>query len=143
VLPPAHRLRTAAEFRAVVRGGRRASRPLLTVHLLPPPTTGPTGNPSFGPSDDPSAVGAEPAPARAGRVVSKAVGGAVARHRTSRRLRHLLLPHLAGPAADVPAGAGLVVRAAPTAGTAPSSALGADLDSALAQLLRPRPGAST
>jgi ribonuclease P protein component len=113
VLPAAHRLHRAADFTEVVRRGRRASRPLLTVHLLS------GGDPGH--------------PARAGLVVSKAVGGSVVRHRTARRLRHLLLPRLSG-LAD---GTRLVVRAAPGAGTAPSSALGADLDGALASATRP------
>jgi ribonuclease P protein component len=125
VLPPAHRLRSSAEFSAVVRWGRRASRPLLTVHAVLP-----TG-------ELPARTGAPDAaaPARAGLVVSKAVGGSVVRHRTARRLRHLLAPHLVGPAADVPAGTRLVVRAAPAAGAADSAALGADLDAALARLV--------
>ena len=117
MLPEAHRLHTAADFRLVVRRGRRASRPLLTVHLLPPrPEDGTTG------------------PARAGLVVSKAVGGSVVRHRTSRRLRALLLPRLA-PLAP---GTRLVVRAAPGSGQVPSSALAADLDQALTSAGRPR-----
>ena len=113
MLPPAHRLRSSADFSEVVRRGRRASRPLLTVHLLA--------------TDDPS-------PPRAGLVVSKAVGGSVVRHRTARRLRHLLGDRLAA----LPAGSRLVVRAAPAAGSAPSAALGEDLDAALAAALRPR-----
>ena len=112
MLPPAHRLRSSSEFSEVVRRGRRASRPLLTVHALM--------------TDD-------PAPARAGLVVSKAVGGSVVRHRTARRLRHLLRDRL--PA--LPDGLRVVVRAAPAAGTAPSSALGPDLDGALTSALTP------
>jgi ribonuclease P protein component len=114
VLPAAHRLHRAADFTEVVRRGRRASRPLLTVHLL---AGGPSGT-----------------PARAGLVVSKAVGGSVVRHRTARRLRHLLLPRLAA----LGEGARLVVRASPGAGSAPSSALATDLDGALAAATRPR-----
>ena len=107
---------TATDFRAVMRRGRRASRPLLTVHLLAaaPPDAG--------------------APARAGLIVSKAVGGSVVRHRTARRLRALLLPRLP----FLPAGTRLVVRAAPGAGAAPSSALAVDLDDALTSAVRPR-----
>jgi len=117
VLPDRHRLHTAADFRAVLRGGRRAARPLLTVHLL-------------------TAVRDDARdPARAGLVVSKAVGGSVVRHRTSRRLRALLLPRLPG----LPAGSRLVVRAAPGAGQAPSRALAVDLDDALTSAHRPRP----
>lgn len=69
----------------------------------------------------------------AGLVVSKAVGGSVVRHRVSRRLRHLLATRLL----DLPEGSRLVVRAAPAAATASSAALGADLDRALARLVRP------
>jgi ribonuclease P protein component len=62
-----------------------------------------------------------------GFVVSKAVGGAVVRNRTKRRLRALvrpLLPRLAP-------GTRMVVRAQPAAALAPTSALGADLTRAL------------
>lgn len=125
MLGPEHRLRRSADFREVVRRGRRASRPLLTVHLLKVPA-------------------AEGAPARAGLVVGKAVGGSVVRSRTSRRLRHLLRDRIAA----LPAGALLVVRAAPAAGLATSAALRADLDGALASATAappngpraPRPG---
>ena len=117
MLPAEHRLRRATDFTEVVRRGRRASRPLLTVHLLLP------GDPS-----------GEQLPPRAGLVVSKAVGGSVVRHRTSRRLRHLLPERLAG----LPAGTRLVVRASPAAGSAPSSALRGDLDGALSAAARPQ-----
>lgn len=129
MLPPAHRVRSSQEFSAVLRHGVRGSargpagasgargrQPLLTVHLLPA---------------DPGDPRTAATPARAGLVVSKAVGGSVVRHRTSRRLRHLLAPHLVGPDADVPAGTALVVRAAPAAGTADSAALRESLDGAL------------
>ena len=112
MLPRPSRLTRSAEFTDVVKRGRRAGRPLLTVH-----------------------ADRQDGPARAGLVVSKAVGGSVVRSRTSRRLRHLLADRL--PA--VPAGTRLVVRAAPAAGTAASSALGRDLDAALVRLgLLPR-----
>lgn len=122
MLPPAHRVRSSLELTAVLRQGVRGSgaqggRPLLTVHLLP------------------AAVPSPGAPARAGLVVSRAVGGSVVRHRTSRRLRHLLRPHLIGPSADVPAGAAVVVRAAPGAATATSAQLGAALEAALRKAL--------
>ena len=71
-----------------------------------------------------------PRPARAGLVVSRAVGGSVVRSRTSRRLRHLLRARLD----RMPSGARLVVRASPAAGDADSAALGRDLDAALARL---------
>lgn len=113
MLPAAHRLRSSVEFTEVVRRGRRSGRPLLTVHAL---------------------LSQEDAPVRAGLVVSKAVGGSVVRHRTARRLRHLLRERVAA----LPAGARIVVRAAPAAGRAPSTALAVDLDAALAGALRAR-----
>ena len=109
MLSAENRLRRRAEFTDVVRRGRRASRPLLTVHLLADP--------------------ADPA-VRAGLVVSKAVGGSVVRTRVSRRLRHQLREVVPG----LPPGTRLVVRAAPAAAGADSDALGADLRRALQRL---------
>ena len=113
MLPPRHRLRRSTDFTTAVRRGRRASRPLLTVHLLAP-----------------DAPGADPA--RVGLVVGKAVGGSVVRSRTSRRLRHLLRDRVD----TLPQGCLLVVRAAPPAGSATSAALAVDLDGALGSALR-------
>ena len=118
MLPAEQRLQRSRDFTEVVRQGRRASRTLLTVHLLLPAPDQPR----------------ERVPARAGLVVSKAVGGSVVRHRTSRRLRHLLPHRLAA----LPDGSRLVVRASPLAGAAPSAALEVDLDGALAAAARPR-----
>ncbi len=73
---------------------------------------------------------------RAGLVVSKAVGGAVVRHRVARRLRHLLIPRLDA----LPSGARVVVRALPPSGTASSGELGHDLDAGLRGALRKLPG---
>ena len=112
MLPAAHRLRSSRDFTEVVRGGRRAGRPLLTVHA------------------DLGAGSGEPS--RAGLVVSKAVGGSVVRHQVSRRLRHLL----AGRLPALPSGTRLVVRAAPAAAGATSAELAADLDRALDRLAR-------
>jgi ribonuclease P protein component len=69
---------------------------------------------------------------RAGFVVSKAVGGAVIRHRVTRRLRHLVAPRLT----ELPAGALLVVRALPQAAQASSAELAEDLDAGLRGALR-------
>ena len=112
------RLHRSLDFTAVLRGGRRASRPTLTVHLLLP---------------DPSSVGDSAVPPRAGLVVSKAVGGSVVRSTVSRRLRHLLRDRLTG----LPPGTRLVVRASSAAATASSGALGDDLDAALERARRP------
>jgi ribonuclease P protein component len=109
VLAAAHRLRRSTDFAAAVRGGRRSGRGTVVVHLL----------------IDESAYAF---PARAGFVVSKAVGGAVTRNKIRRRLRHLVRSRLAA----LPAGTRLVVRALPVAASASYDTLGADLDAALA-----------
>jgi ribonuclease P protein component len=74
------------------------------------------------------------APARAGFVVSRAVGGAVVRNRVRRRLRHLVGDRLAA----LPPGATLVVRALPDSATTSYDRLGADLDAAIAAASAPR-----
>ena len=130
MLSPEHRLHRPADFSEVVRRGRRSSRPLLTVHALLAVRY--SDNPTEAPAEHPGDQTA--GPPRAGLVVSKAVGGSVVRHQSSRRLRHLLRTRLP----DLPAGARIVVRAAPGAGTASSRELANDLDVALAAALRPR-----
>ena len=114
MLAAPHRLRSRGDFDAAVRRGRRAGRPLLTLHLLLPATA------------DPTVLG----PPRAGLVVSKAVGSSVVRHRVARQLRHLLRDRIGA----LEAGAALVVRAAPAAASATSRDLAADLDAALRRL---------
>lgn len=70
--------------------------------------------------------------ARAGLVVSGAVGGAVTRKAVSRRLRHVLGPVLP----TMPDDADVVVRALPAAAGATSAELDADVRSALRSLTR-------
>ena len=82
MLAAAQRLRRSSDFTAVFRGGRRSGRGTLVVHLF---------------LEEP----AQASTARAGFVVSKAVGNAVVRNRVRRRLRHLVRPLLA----SLPAGA--------------------------------------
>jgi ribonuclease P protein component len=115
VLAAAHRLRRSTDFAAAVRGGRRSGRGTVVVHLL---------------LDEP----AQAPEARAGFVVSRAVGGAVTRNKVRRRLRHLVRSRLA----SLPPGARLVVRALPAAASASYQVLGADLDAALATARAPR-----
>jgi ribonuclease P protein component len=115
VLAAAQRVRHGADFAATIRGGRRAGRGTIVVHLLLE----------------------EPVPAstaRAGFVVSKAVGNAVVRNKVRRRLRHLVRPLLG----ELPGGSSLVVRALPAAAEASFATLGADLESALASARKPR-----
>jgi ribonuclease P protein component len=118
VLPTENRLRRRQDFGAAVRRGRRAGRPLLVVHLRDDIT-------------DPHVPGGSTPPARAGFVVSKAVGGAVQRNLVKRRLRHLVRERLA----LLPPGSLVVVRALPGAGGAAHAELAHDLDAALRRLL--------
>jgi len=115
VLAAAQRVRRSADFAATIRGGRRAGRGTIVVHLL---------------FEEP----AQATTARAGFVVSKAVGNAVVRNRVRRRLRHLVRPLLS----DLPPGALLVVRALPAAAGASFATLGDDLAAALTAARRPR-----
>jgi ribonuclease P protein component len=110
MLPTAHRLHRRRDFAAAIRGGRRAGRATLVVHLR--------GGAGDGP------------PARAGFVVSRAVGGAVVRNRVQRRLRHLVRNHLD----ELPGGSLVVVRALPPAATASYARLDGDLAAALRAL---------
>jgi ribonuclease P protein component len=103
-------MRQRAEFTATVRG-RRAGGPALVVHYR-------------------ASEHAEPT--RVGFIVSRSVGGAVARNRVRRRLRHLMRDRLIG----LPAGSRVVVRANTPAVTAPARELAAQLDAALARVLR-------
>lgn len=116
VLPDHARLRRSEDFRAVMRGGVKAGRRRLVVHLRRADSC------------------AELRTAKVGFVVSKAVGNAVVRHRVTRRLRHLVAARLG----TLPHGATLVVRALPASAQASSGQLAKDLDSALEKLLPPR-----
>lgn len=102
MLDRANRVRRRSEYAVVIRAGRRAGRRTLVVHRY---------------------HGADAGPARAGFVVSRAVGGAVVRNRVRRRLRHLIRGHLA----ELPPGTLLVVRALPAAAGASADQLRADL----------------
>ncbi|WP_372667561.1 ribonuclease P protein component [Amycolatopsis kentuckyensis] len=122
MLPAAARLRRSEDFRVVLRRGSRAGKRRLVVHAL---TTDPSGAADAVQFDD-----TVPSVARAGFVVSKAVGNSVVRHRVTRRLRHLVSARLG----TLPPGSALVVRALPPSATASSAELGADLDAALRRL---------
>jgi ribonuclease P protein component len=117
VLPSENRLKRREDFATAVRRGRRAGRRHLVVHL------------SSG--ADPHAAGETPLPARAGFVVSKAVGNAVVRNRVRRRLRHLVRERMS----VLPAGSLVVVRALPGADSATYGQLARELDAALDRLL--------
>jgi ribonuclease P protein component len=132
VLAAAQRLRRSADFAAAVRGGRRAGRGAVVVHLAVPVTADPSTTTSPEPVRDNSAE--QSVPSRAGFVVSKAVGNAVTRNRVRRRLRALVRERLAA----LPAGSTLVVRALPAAAQASYPRLATDLDAAIAVARSPR-----
>jgi ribonuclease P protein component len=141
VLAATQRLRRSSDFAAAVRAGRRAGRGAVVVHLDLGQDAAPAARPETAPIEPALSgpawiAGAEPAsvPARVGFVVSKAVGGAVARNAVRRRLRHLVRER----SATLPSGAALVVRALPGAAELPYARLGADLDAAIAAARSPR-----
>jgi ribonuclease P protein component len=107
VLPAAHRMRRSADFERTVRGGVRAGRSTVVVHLVTRTDPGP------GPA--------------VGFVVSKGVGNAVVRNRVKRRLRALATERLTA----LPPHTDLVVRALGPAAETDYAGLGHDLDGAL------------
>ena len=114
MLPGRARLTRSQDFTAAMRGGRRAGRPLVVVHLRPAAAA------------DADSTG----PARVGFITSKAVGNAVVRNQVRRRLRHVVAARLG----SLPPGALLVLRATPAAAGATSAQLGEDVDRALGRL---------
>jgi ribonuclease P protein component len=125
VLAAAHRLRRSSDFAAAVRGGRRAGRGAVVVHLTVPPVT----------DIDRTEKPARAMAVRAGFVVPRSVGGAVVRNVVRRRLRHLVAERLD----RLPVAATLVVRALPPAANRTYPQLGADLDAAIEAAAAPRP----
>ena len=114
MLSEQHRLRDSADFASTVRGRTsvRSGSPLLVVHTHL--------------TDSRAAQ-----PPRVGLVVSKAVGGAVVRNRTKRRLRHAMRDRVE----TRPRGLDVVVRANPPAAEADHARLAAELDRLLARCL--------
>ena len=122
MLPFESRVRRGDEFARAIRAGRRSGRAHLVAYLAV--ADGPEWSEK---SIDEARTGPV---ARAGFVVSKAVGNAVVRNRVRRRLRHLCADRLGA----LPAGSILVVRALPPAAEADSALLGRELDAALKRL---------
>ncbi|HEU5456140.1 MAG TPA: ribonuclease P protein component [Nocardioides sp.] len=114
MLPAPNRLRERADFTSAVRssGGCRAGSRLLVVHATK--------------TDARAGL-----PPRVGFVVSKAVGGAVVRNRTKRRLRAIVADRLTG----IPTGLDLVVRANPPAAAATYGELAGALDPLLRKVI--------
>lgn len=107
MLPARYRMTRSTEFSATVKRGLRVVQPDLVVHVG---------------CDD-----ADPSGPRIGLVVSKSVGGAVQRHRVSRRLRHVAASLLD----DLDPTERVVIRALPGSREADSATLERQLRSGL------------
>ncbi|MDY3127705.1 MAG: ribonuclease P protein component [Corynebacterium sp.] len=111
MLPTQFKLTSPVQFRRVIKGGKRVGSRTIVMHA----------------HDTTSAELAGTGP-RFGLVVSKAVGNAVVRHRTSRRLRHICRTLITEEL--IPEGMDIVIRALPASGTASSEVLEKDVRSA-------------
>lgn len=100
-------MRRPDDFRVAVRGGSRAGRDAIVVHLAPG-----DGN------------------AKVGFVVSRSVGNAVTRNLVKRRLRAVVGQRLD----EIPAGSKLVVRAHPAAANTGFAELERQFTSSLARV---------
>lgn len=110
MLAQQHRMRASAQFSATTRSGARSGRRNLVLYAVK--------------------IGEEPT--IVGFIVSKAVGNAVTRNKTKRRLRELIAPFVA----THPTGYSVVVRALPPAAAAPYIELAVDLTNALAAIVK-------
>ena len=114
MLPAQHKLTSPTQFRRTMKGSRRAGTRRVVVHAR--------DNVGTDKAADIAATGP-----RFGLIVSKAVGNAVVRHRTSRRLRHVCMTFIP----KLPASVDVVIRALPASATASSEQLEKDLAKAL------------
>lgn len=105
MLAQQHRMRAKAQFAKTTRSGARSGRRNLVLYTAKTP--GETTQVGF--------------------IVSKAVGNAVTRNKTKRRLREAITPHLT----QHPQGYTIVIRALPAAAHATYQDLTTDLTSAL------------
>ncbi|GAA5200806.1 ribonuclease P protein component [Microbacterium jejuense] len=108
MLARANRLTRGADYKAVVRRGRRCAGAHTITYVSRVETDG---------------------PARFGFIVSRQVGGAVVRNSVRRRLKALCYASLEG----VAPGNDIVIRALPTAASASFSELQADVEKCLAR----------
>lgn len=136
VLPVDARIRRSRDFSSTLKRGRRAARGGVVVHWAsaPQPRDDQAAPPSTTPSD------AEITDtARAGFVVSKAVGNAVVRNKVKRRLRHAVAEQMRA----WPPGTDVVVRATPKAAERDFAELSRDLAEAVARARGGRPRRGT
>ena len=110
MLAQQHRMRAKAQFSATTRSGARSGRRNLVLY-------------THKNAQEPTIVGF---------IVSKALGNAVQRNKTKRRLRQLTQPLLA----QHPNGYRLVIRALPPAASASYQDLERDLQAALKSCLK-------
>lgn len=116
MLPTQFKLTSPTQFRRAIKRGRRVGSRTVVVHAYDTTSDAELvadGQLTNGP--------------RFGLVVSKAVGNAVIRHRTSRRLRHVCMSLID----DLPDALDIVIRALPPSGEATSADLEQDLRAAL------------
>ncbi|MGO1456714.1 MAG: ribonuclease P protein component [Corynebacterium casei] len=116
MLPTHLKLTSPTQFRRTIKRGRRVGSRTVVVHAYD--TTTDTELVANGPLTNGP---------RFGLVVSKAVGNAVIRHRTSRRLRHVCMSLVD----ELPDSLDIVIRALLPSGQATSADLEEDLRSAL------------
>lgn len=114
MLPKHHKFTSSSDFSRTIKWGARAGSRTVVVHVY----------------DHQAESGAVPVTVggpRFGLIVSKAVGNAVVRHRTSRKLRHVCLSLID----DLPRTTNMVVRALPASAEADSDTLRRDVVKAL------------
>ncbi|GAA1823683.1 ribonuclease P protein component [Nesterenkonia flava] len=127
MLPVQHRLTRSGDFSAVMKGGTRAGTGTVVVAVR------------FYPHGEAStSVPADGTRWRCGFVVSKAVGNAVIRHRTTRRLRHIIAQLLREEPQLLPQGGrtDIVVRALAEAPAAEHARLSGDVRSGLRRAVK-------
>lgn len=127
MLAPKHRLRSTSLFGKTIRNGRKKGSRTVVVHVL----VGGEGAEAL-PAPLQEAATAGP---RMGLVVSKAVGNAVTRHNTSRKIRHVFRTVLDEGKLDFPAGTTLVIRALPKSAEASFEELVGDVRSCIRRAL--------
>ncbi|WP_344684511.1 MULTISPECIES: ribonuclease P protein component [Actinomycetes] len=131
MLPRRHRVTVASDFRAVTRAGGRAGGSCVVISARLADRPNHPGDPAPG-------VGPDATAWRCGFIVSKAVGNSVVRHRTQRRLRHIIWDIMREGSVEVPEGARLdvVVRALPAAVEAAHDELISEVRSTLLRAVR-------
>lgn len=127
VLPVDARIRRSRDFSSTLKRGRRAARGGVVVHWASAPRR--SGDREAAPPSTTPSDAEITDTARAGFVVSKAVGNAVVRNKVKRRLRHAVAEQMRA----WPPGTDVVVRATPKAAERDFAELSRDLAEAVAR----------